>query len=392
MKKVVLGLLAVVLSLAMIVPGASPAMAQTETESELVSKMRLALVVRAPRVAEVGKPVTIKVNEWHSHKPVAEADVYAVKVEDAKKALITVDKTDYNALMGQYTTIAKENGAYIGKTNNGGVLTHKFEEQGRYLLVAFKDGYRPGFTRIGITLSMVRALAIRAPRITEVGRQVPIKVGDRYTYKPVAGAKVYAVKMSEASKVSVAIIKADPTDNTGAEKYTALVKDRGVYIGETDKEGKLVHKFEEAGRYVLVAFKDGYRPGFTRIGVRPATVRGLAIRAPKMAEVGKPVTIKVVERHVGKPVAEAEVYAVKVEKANEVIVESADTVELSKAEAYATLVKNRGAYIGKTDSEGKLVHRFGESGKYTLVAMKKGYRPGFARIDVKPPRNLEASS
>lgn len=388
MKKIFSGLLAIVLALAMIVPGASPALAESEPGSEEVQLANQALAIRAPRVAEVNQPVTIHVVKRRAHEPVEGAEVYAIEVEKANAISIRGDNAGYSAIVEKYVALAKEQDAFIGETDERGIVTHEFSDTGRYILIAVKDGYSPGFSRIGITLSMVRALAVRAPGVAEIDKQVTIKVIERHVYKPVADAEVYAVKMSgpeevtEAVSLNAVVIKADPTDNAEAEEYLTLAKERGIFIGTTDERGVVTHSFGEAGRYVLVAIKDGFKPGFSRIGIKPSLVRALAIRAPKTSDVGQPVTIKVTERYTQKPTAEASVYAVKMEKISEIVIENDNTVDVARTEEYAALVKERGAYIGETGDDGIVTHKFDEAGRYVLIAVKDGYVPGFARISI----------
>ena len=38
---------------------------------------------------------------------------------------------------------------------------------------------------------------------------------------------------------------------------------------ELDSNGEVSHRFREAGRYVLVAIKSGFIPGFAKIAIKP---------------------------------------------------------------------------------------------------------------------------
>ena len=87
------------------------------------------------------QPVAITVFETNSHRPVAQAAVYAVKVNDL--ASLTADVQDYAAL-------AVSNGQFLGMTNRNGQLRHRFSKVGKYVLVAVKDGFVPGFAKISI--------------------------------------------------------------------------------------------------------------------------------------------------------------------------------------------------------------------------------------------------
>lgn len=390
MKKILSFVLTAVLAFALLVPGATTVMAQEGTEADPEVSLRLALAIRAPRIAEAGQPVKIKVVEKRTHRSVAGVDVYAVKVEKIKEMLINSEGTTFSSAVERYVDLAEEQNNLIGTTDNNGEIEPVFSETGRYLLVAVKDGFIPGFARIGIVLSVQKALAIRVPGIAEVGQPVTIKVIEKHIHRPVSGAMVYALKVGGANEVSTTaevravLIKADATDSVEAENYAALVSEEDNYIGQTDEDGKLIHKFEEAGRYVLVAVSKGYKPGFARIGIKPFVPRALAIKAPRVAGVNQPVRIKVLERNHSKPVFKAAVYAVKVDVLNEIIATAnvSNITDAVRAEEYAVVVKDRGAFIDWTDKNGEVVHTFDETGRYILVAVKDGYIPGFARIGI----------
>ena len=353
------------------------------------------LAIRAPRVAEVGQEVTIKVVERHVHQPVARAEVYAVKVGEANEVtepsevsmvIIKADSTD-SAEAEQYLALAKQREGFIGLTDSNGKISHEFKEAGRYVLVAIKDGFRPGFARIGIKFSLVRALAIRAPRTAEVDQPVTIGVTERNTHKPVSRVEVYAVHVDKAKEI--VIEENTVIDAVEAEAHAVLVKERGAFIGWTDSNGKVTHEFGKTGRYILVAIKDGYVPGFSKINITSSMLRALAIRAPEVAGVGRPVTMKVVERHAQTPIAGAGIYAMKMVSVNEIAINSDNITAV--AEEYEVMARKLGSFIGRTNNEGELTHRFEDAGRYVLVAVKGGYIPGFTRITIRPLSPLELS-
>ncbi|NIO06702.1 MAG: hypothetical protein GTO40_01455, partial [Deltaproteobacteria bacterium] len=47
-----------------------------------------------------------------------------------------------------------------------------------------------------------------------------------------------------------------------------------------------------------------------------------------------------------------------------------------------SLVDIHGDFLGRTDEDGELTHAFAEAGGYLLVAVKRGYIPGFSPIGV----------
>ena len=62
------------------------------------------------------------------------------------------------------------------------------------------------------------------------------------------------------------------TDTTAREKFTEAVRSGGAYIGSTDNNGILIHRFTAEGHYILVAVKDGYQPDFARIHISPKII------------------------------------------------------------------------------------------------------------------------
>ena len=202
-------------------------------------------------------------------------------------------------------------------------------------------------------------LAIKAPDTAHVGQKVTMKVVARHTGRPIAGAGVWAINVNDLK-----------TESDDAELYAEHASKRGHFIGKTNRRGEVTHRFRETGRYILVTAKEGFRPGFAKIAIKPVA-RALDIRAPRVARVGQLITIQTVEKHVQIPVADATVYAVKV---GDMTVSTEDT------ELYADEAKRRGFKIGITDNNGNVTHRFRGSGRYVLVAIKEGFIPAFDKI------------
>jgi hypothetical protein len=97
--------------------------------------------------------------------------------------------------------------------------------------------------------------------------------------------------------------------------YASLAEECGQFLGWTNRNGNVFHRFKEAGRYVLVAVKKGFTPGFAIITVKP--LKALAIKAPSIAGVGQLVTITVVEKYLGIPIPRAGVWAIDVNDVKE---------------------------------------------------------------------------
>lgn len=258
LKKAILGILASVMALAMLLPPTAVAMAQPEVTADTAPELRPALAIRAPELAGVGQWVTIKVTEKHTGKPVPRAGVWAVDVRDMEN-----ETDDAQA----YASVVEKCGHFLGWTNRSGNVFHRFREPGRYVLVAVKDGFVPGFAQIEI--KPLKALAIKAPDVAGVGQLVTITVYERYIGIPVPGAGVWAVDVQ----------RVENADND-AKAYAALAEKCGHFLGWTDKHGNVFHRFKEPGRYLLVAVKDGLIPGFARITIlslQPVTVQPMAV-------------------------------------------------------------------------------------------------------------------
>jgi len=200
------------------------------------------------------------------------------------------------------------------------------------------------------------ALAIKAPNVAGVGLLVTITVFEKHTGEPVPRAGVWAVHVKDNS----------------VEPYAALYENNAQFLGWTDGDGNVFHRFRQPGQYVLAAIKDGFIPGFAQMTVKP--LRALAIRAPEVALVGQLVTITVVEKYIGAPVPKAGVWAIDVDDIKE---------ESNDPEFYASLVEDCGKSLGWTDENGNVFHRFREPGLYVLVAIKDNLVPGFAKITIK---------
>ena len=439
MKKPILIILSVLLSLAIILPGTTAVMAESEKEAKPQAVARAALMIRAPNIAEVGQPVTITVFGKFNHQPIAAAEVYALKTD---RIAITADQNNYygkkidvistpvitprptiasvfNAIISRLKTkpapssvganatevravkIAEQvenaediekNGILLGYTNEKGELVYTFNETGYFALAAVKKGYDPGFARINVRLTSQKALGIKVPDKADVNQPVTMTVFERQTSQVIPGARVYALRMGDvfaaipAEKPTTTILTPQPTSVAlDASVDADTIKAKGIFLGETDDNGQLVHSFDRSGRYVLAAIKDEYLPGFARISIGLASQKALAIRAPDQAEVGDPVNIGVFERNTSQPIPRAAVYALRLgdviipQAANSTTkTEPAAVIELGNAET----IKSKGLLIGYTDDKGMLTHSFEKNGRYVLAAIKDEYKPGFARINI----------
>jgi hypothetical protein len=231
------------------------------------------------------------------------------------------------------------------------------------------------------------SLAIVAPRMAPVGEEISMTVFLRINQEPFTGAGVWALT-KEQKEVLREELEALREGNNLASMDTdleSIVSVHGTFIGRTDEDGKLYHAFDEAGHYALAAVKKHYFPGFTgiNIGMRP---KGLGIEAPQRAPVSEDVTMTVFQRRTEEPVQGAGIWALSRENA-EVLREEMKALHedisiAAEEKDYESLVDIHGDFLGRTDEDGQLVHAFTEAGGYLLVAVKKGYLPGFSPIGI----------
>ena len=120
---------------------------------------------------------------------------------------------------------------------------------------------------------------------------------------------------------------------------------------------------------------------------RPSLKGALAIVAPRIAGVGKEISMTVFLRATQEPFEGAGVWALTRDEAEVLREEMAALREDGSVAAadkdYEALVDIHGAFLGRTDEDGKLYHTFVEAGGYLLVTVKRGYFPGFTPIGIR---------
>ena len=344
-----------VLMMALVLPVSAAAAADEPTADTSTTPAKPALVINAPDVTIAGQNTKILITERFSGAPVGQAGVWAVGFPalDAASTDIAPDSTS-------------EIETFLGWTDNTGYLIYAFKYAGPYVLVTFKDGYLPGFDRI-VVKPADKALAIKAPASAGAGEPVTIIVIDRNTGAGVSLAGVWAVAVSAIPV---------PTPSTTADSAD-LIKQYGQFIGSTDDGGKLTFKLDNPDRYLLVATKDTYTPGFARITIQ--VTKALVIKAPAAVPILAPVTIRVLEKSVLTveiPVPKAGVWAVRVD----------DAAALDETSDFPAVANKYGLFLGWTDEQGYVnpAPKFSKPGQYWLIAIKEGYRTGLSQITVKP--------
>jgi hypothetical protein len=302
LKKVTLITIASVIALAMILPLASVAAAQSELATEAAPAVRLALDIQAPESAKVGQPLKIRVITRPGGRPVYRAGVWAININDITN--VTSDSEDYAVL-------AEKCGRFLGWTNMRGYVDPlpRIWDAGRYILVAVKPHFVPGLAKIKI--ERLTPLTLKAPDSARVGQIVTLKVTEPVN-KPVPRTALFAIPLRNM---------VDKADQTGA--YDQLVKDAQAYaeqlgdaeaeltedtensaeinnircyfIGFTDQHGEKTHRFSRIGPHLLIAAKCGYIPDFKIIqirGLQPISVKPLPMKVDPAVSV-KPLPMKV---------------------------------------------------------------------------------------------------
>lgn len=383
MRKMWLSLTVLVLASLLLTSSFSLALAQSSE-----------LVIRTPEVGNIDEAITIKVTA--DNQPVEGVSIYAFR---PGKGAMTPDMPESRWNI-EYSEL-------LGTTNENGELSYTFSQPGLYLLIASKDGYVTGVSRLIVMPS--RSLDIEVLDETKIGNAVEIKVTDA-AGNAVEGANVYALGRAKAEKLTRWLLgegfaPAMPLAET--EEYDWL-------IGTSDASGIVTYTFDSPGRYILIATKEGNSPGIARLVIKPAGA--LRIEAQRRADVGEAVTIKVIERDSGqtvngaaiyvlsKPPAEAEMGSLK-EKMMEIVPGGALQHISSQrmlgwvggkiaADPDIAIPPELGESIGATDENGEITYTFNEAGKYFLVALKEGYAHGFHPIQVgaTAPIEVETSS
>ena len=367
-----------------------------ETSEELQTNTRV-LSIRMPGVVQAGDEVKIGVTERISGKPIEGASVYAL----SWPVNVAVDIASVYSLTDA-SSIPHYNCEFLGKTNSDGVVVNTFERPGRFLIVATKDGFGPGLALLTVKPAL-KQLAIKAPAKAEVHQPVTITVFERNNEVPVPGADLWAVRLpvtdadstSTTSEIDVQSLT-DRITEASDEDATDLLRKYAIYLGQTGDDGELDYAFQQTGRYLLIAVKSGYIPGFKQITIVPQ--KALAIKAPRQAEVGHPVTIKVYEKNSGGAVSEADLWAIKLSPTGsdrdgdsqdiDVRALMDEIIEDVDGDIAGLLSRYEYYYLGQTNNAGELDYAFQDTGRYLLIAIKSDYVPGFRFITIVPQKEL----
>ncbi len=404
MKKVILTTLAIVVALSTVLTITGFALAETESSPVEVQVERLGLAINAPAKVKAGEPIRIQIVTLPGERPVPGAEVWAVHLNSLSNTAPTAD----------VASLTQANGFLLGVTNDRGYVepAPQIMREGRYVLVAIKPNYAPGFAFMSVTSRL--PLHLRAPDTARVGETITMTVsGPDGTGIP--RAAIFAVPLRNSDGIDMndsydrllndaadyAEIIDDPDAEaelkSNPEAYNRIMEMRRYFIGLTDERGHLSHAFNESGPYLLIAAKRGYVPDFHVIRV---TGSQLDLRAPDSAKINEPVTMTVTDSS-GQGVPRVAIFAIPLLSLTDSRDSNIDQL-IKEAEEYAQMLERptvdgssntlegyndstlniRRYLIGFTNEYGQFTYGFPQAGPYLLIAAKCGYTPDFHIIKI----------
>lgn len=400
MRKLVLFLFSAILSISMFLPVTSQVLADSGKGIELKPAKNMELMIRMVEKVDVGQPVTITVFTKRSHNTVAQAMVYAL---DSSIIAVPADIKNYSTTYSNYIDTAISQGLFLGYTDNDGNVEYKFESTGKYLIIAVKDGYAPGFDKLEVNIAAEKRLFIRGPVSTQVGKQAVFKVTEREHGIPVENAEVYAKKIGD---ISIPLVVDSDVEIPYAVENADEIKATGIFLGYSNGGGIVQYQFDEAGRYVVVALKDNYAAASKKLLVRAADLNKMTINVVRQADTGEEVVVKVFDASNNETVAGAAVYVIKRADLPPVVSQKqirnqkqiringiSENITATSTNGTAVIAANgilpvikdvlaNGTLVGYTNNDGQISYTFNEVGNYIFVAVKEGYARCFAPIKI----------
>jgi len=408
LKFIIPGLMALLMGITMVLPASVPAQADASNKGLLQPVKKSALMIKVENPVVAGQPVTITVFSRHSHETIAGAPVYAIKTSNRVGPAGTDNYTTLNA---NVEALIEADGTLLGTSGSGGTLSATVSESGRYLLIATRDGYIPGFARMVVKEKEVSdqklRLIIQAPTSAPAGQQVRIKVTGGSSGQAVENATISAIKTAPAlppvvrpvpvpvengTAIQMAISQRAPImiDSEKEDALAGRLGKREIVLGSSNSAGEVVYTFTDPGTFMLLARKSGYLPGARRINIQSENaLKSLEIKATVNVTKGQSSSILVTEKISGQPVEGAAVYSLKAES-NRILKQMPPTANNFKAQLIlsvndAARVKENGVLAGYTDSAGQVTYSFLSPGQYTMAAFKDGYKPAVTRTGYFPP-------
>ena len=437
MNRIFSSILMIALALVTIIPATAPVIADSGDKEKPAASFPAALVIKAPNRVELGQSVNIAVFGKRGHDQISGASVYSIKADDL---VIKPGSENYTALITEYAALIESKGTLIGTTSDNGTLDYQFTDAGHFVLAAAKDGFIPGFSRLTVSSTPEKALAIKSPSSAALNETVTFTVIERESGQAVAGSQLYARRFAGNSPAGGPDKQFGPFGNKSNEPDSDNwsisipgIKESGILLGTTDTQGQVSYGFSTAGRYFLMAVSDNHSPGYSILPVAISDqnnkpdrgTQQLTVTAPQSSAAGQQVTVTVSDN--ATPVAGAAVYiltlkGIEVKKLMPTISNSQQNhsdlfggrgnrmgiVENGKnvpqndrmqqeKERPVQCVDNdtdeqgpgsnrddngRGTLAGNTDSNGQFVYTFSSAGQYEVAVYKNGYKPGFAKITI----------
>ncbi len=251
-------------------------------------------------------------------------------------------------------------------------------------------------------ITHVPSLKIKTDPKIEINLPFTVTIFGKDKSDVIAGASVYALPSQHA------VIRANKSDNYTSliNKYEEIATSKGIIIGTTDESGKTTGILDKIGSYLLVALKNGYKPGFSHIKVIPVSRDGLVIEAPEKAYTDETVTILVKGKQSGSPVADVIIYALRDKTpidrfikhqpvdngtATQIITEILPAHLILKEESDNLSSKwiTEIVTLGKTGNDGELSCTFDRTGAYTLFAIKENYKLDRCHIKILPQPTIK---
>ena len=155
MQKTILSLCSIVIAITLFFTSAVPVMADNGKNQELTQSNRTELIIRMADKVDVGQPVDITVFtiDKATSDNVSDVDIYAYKMKGFAASLGFTFRAAFsfgNTARQNLAMSVSDDGFHIGTTDESGILEYAFDEEGHYLLIAFKAGYSPDFERIEV--------------------------------------------------------------------------------------------------------------------------------------------------------------------------------------------------------------------------------------------------
>jgi len=320
---------------------------------DAISAVRPDLAIKVSPTGFTGEKIPIKVLEANGSEPVAEAGIWAVDIKNSGN-------------LSSISANPEDNGEFLGWTDKQGVLVHIFQAPGTYLLVAFKDGYFPGFAWTQI--QPLKEMAIKGPEASYVYQKCEFFVYEPDTGAGVAGAAIYAWNQDT------------DTPTTTNDMVTQIIS-TGIFLGNTDRYGKLNYAFNKSGKYLLLAVKRGYKPAFSKIIIKD--LKQMTVEGPESAYTGQTCEFSVKDVESGAGLAGAAVWALPI---------STDAELSSEDQAAVDRITAHGIFLGYTTNTGNVYHAFEKAEKYVILAIKMEYKPAFTRILIKELKEMALSN